>query len=84
MACKDAAAICDAASRPESRFLLQKLIPQQDMQMLHRIRIRLVETVGSWTIQIRGLLSEYAILLPMCFIGCERNESNSQANGIHR
>jgi Transposase len=37
-----AAAICEAASRPEMRFVPQKSIRQQDMQILHRIRSRLV------------------------------------------
>ena len=35
---QDAAAICEAASRPEMRFVPQKSVEQQDMQMLHRIR----------------------------------------------
>jgi transposase len=34
----DAAAICEAVSRPEMRFVAQKSIEQQDLQALHRIR----------------------------------------------
>jgi hypothetical protein len=48
-AAQDAAAICEAASRPEMRFAPQKLIGQQDLQALHRIRIRLISVTGrSW------------------------------------
>jgi transposase len=37
-----AAAICEAVSRPEMRFVPQKSIEQQDLQALHRIRSRLL------------------------------------------
>jgi len=48
-AAQDAAAICEASSRPEMRFAPQKLIGQQDLQALHRIRIRLISVTGrSW------------------------------------
>jgi transposase len=39
---RDAAAICEAISRPEMRFVPQKSIGQQDLQALHRIRSRLI------------------------------------------
>jgi transposase len=39
---RDAAAICEAISRPEMRFVPQKSIVQQDLQALHRIRSRLI------------------------------------------
>jgi transposase len=38
----DAAAICEAISRPEMRFVPEKSIAQQDLQALHRIRGRLI------------------------------------------
>jgi transposase len=59
---QDAAAICEAASRPEMRFVPQKSIEQRDMQMLHRIRSRLVGTRTQLGNQIRGLLAEYGII----------------------
>lgn len=62
---RDAAAICEAASRPEIRFVPQKSIQQQDMQMLHRIRSRLVGNRTQLSNQIRGLLAEYGIVVPL-------------------
>ena len=38
----DAAAICEAVSRPNMRFVPQKTIGQQDMQCIHRVRSRLI------------------------------------------
>lgn len=64
---QDAAAICEAASRPEMRFVPQKSIAQQDMQMLHRIRSRLVGNRTQIGNQIRGLLAEYGIIVPLHF-----------------
>lgn len=62
---EDAAAICEAASRPERRFVAAKSIEQQDMQALHRIRSRLVANRTQLGNQIRGLLAEYGIVLPL-------------------
>jgi transposase len=62
---QDAAAICEAASRPEMRFVPQKTIAQQDMQMLHRIRSRLIANRTQVGNQIRGLLAEYGIIVPL-------------------
>jgi transposase len=62
---QDAAGICEAASRPEMRFVPQKSIPQQDMQMLHRIRSRLVGSRTQLGNQIRGLLAEYGVIIPL-------------------
>lgn len=62
---QDAAAICEAASRPEMRFVPQKSVEQQDMQMLHRMRSRLVGSRTQLGNQIRGLLAEYGIIIPL-------------------
>ena len=62
---QDVAAICEAASRPEMRFVPQKSIAQQDMQMLHRIRSRLIANRTQVGNQIRGLLAEYGIIVPL-------------------
>src|SRR4051812_5511546 len=62
---QDAAAICEAASRPEMRFVPQKSIAQQDLQMLHRIRSRLVANRTQVGNQVRGLLAEYGIIVPL-------------------
>jgi transposase len=62
---QDAAAICEAVSRPEMRFVPQKSIEQQDLQALHRIRSRLLGSRTQLGNQIRGLLAEYGIIVPL-------------------
>jgi transposase len=62
---QDAAAICEAVSRPEMRFVPQKTVEQQDLQALHRIRSRLIGCRTQLGNQIRGLLAEYGIILPL-------------------
>lgn len=60
----DAEALCEAASRPTMRFVQPKTPPQQDIQLLHRVRSRLVSKRTSLSNQIRGLLGEYGIIIP--------------------
>lgn len=60
----DAEAICEAAGRPNMRFVPIKTIEQQDIQSLHRIRERLVKTRTALANEIRGLLVEYGIIIP--------------------
>jgi len=57
----DAEAICEAAQRPNMRFVSIKEIEQQDLQSLHRIRSMAVSSRTSLINQIRGLLQEYGI-----------------------
>lgn len=58
----DAAAICEAVTRPSMRFVSVNTVEQQDLQMLHRIRSRLVGERTSLCNQLRGLLGEYGIV----------------------
>ena len=60
----DADAICEAVSRPQMRFVARKTVEQQDLQALHRIRSRLIGSRTQIGNQIRGLLTEYGIVLP--------------------
>jgi len=60
----DAAAICEAVSRPHMQFVPRKTVEQQDMQALHRVRSRLIGSRTQIGNQIRGLLAEYGIVLP--------------------
>ncbi len=50
----DAEAICEAVSRPGMRFVAINTEAQQDIQMLHRIRSRLVADRTALINQIRG------------------------------
>ena len=59
----DAEALCEAAARPTMRFVQPKTLDQQDMQLLHRVRTRLVSRRTSLSNQLRGLLAEYGIVI---------------------
>jgi len=59
----DAAAICEAASRPSMRFVAIKSGEQLSIQASHRIRSRLVGNRTSLANQIRGILAEFGIVV---------------------
>ena len=61
----DAEAICEAVGRPHMRFVSVKTVAQQDIQAVHRIRERLVKTRTALVNQIRGLLAEYGVVIPL-------------------
>lgn len=61
----DAEAICEAVQRPSMRFVPSKTIEQQDLQSVHRIRSQLVGRRTAQANQIRGLLMEYGIIVPL-------------------
>jgi len=60
----DAEAICEAAQRPNMRFVAIKSVEQQDIQATHRMRGVVVERHTAQVNQIRGLLLEYGIEMP--------------------
>ncbi len=60
----DAEAICEAALRPQMRFVSTKSEEQQDIQSVHRVRERLVKNRTALSNEIRGLLLEYGLVLP--------------------
>jgi len=59
----DAEALCEAAARPTMRFVQPKTSDQQDIQLLHRVRTRLVSRRTSLSNQLRGLLAEYGVVI---------------------
>lgn len=61
----DAAAICEAIQRPHMRFVPIKNLAQQSQLMLHRARQGFVEQRTATLNRIRGLLSEFGIVLPL-------------------
>lgn len=60
----DAEAICEAVCRPTMRFVAVKSIAQQDIQAVLRIREQLIKSRTAMVNQIRGLLTEYGIIIP--------------------
>ena len=61
----DAAAICEAVTRPNMRFVPIKSIEQQSRLFVHRARQGYVEQRTALINRIRGLLSELGIVLPL-------------------
>ncbi len=59
----DALAICEAAQRPNIHLVLIKPQELQDLQMLHRIRQRYVQSSTAICNQIRAYLRENGIYL---------------------
>jgi transposase len=60
----DAEAICEALLRPTMRFVAVKTIDQQALLALHRARQGFVKARTAQANQIRGLLSEYGLVIP--------------------
>lgn len=64
----DAEAICEAVARPNMRFVPEKNMEQQDIQSIHRVRETIVKNRTQLSNQIRGLLGEYGVLIPLGII----------------
>ena len=60
----DAAAICEAASRPTMRFVPVKSVEQQSMLCVHRLREGIKEDRTECINRIRGLLGEFGVVVP--------------------
>lgn len=60
----DAEAICEAVQRPNMRFVAQKTVEQQGIQMLHRSRTHFVRGRTRLCNEVRGFLSELGITIP--------------------
>lgn len=60
----DAEAICEAVSRPNMRFVAMKTVEQQAILSVHRARQGFVKARTAQANQIRGLLSEFGIVIP--------------------
>lgn len=58
----DAAAVCEAASRPSMRFVPVKSCEQQGVMSLHRVREGLKEERTACINRIRGVLAEFGLV----------------------
>jgi len=61
----DAAAICEALQRPAMRFVPVKSLDQQALLTLHRVRQGFVEQRTAVINRVRGLLTEFGIVMPL-------------------
>ncbi|TYP78711.1 transposase [Nitrosomonas communis] len=60
----NAEAICEAVTRPDMRFVPIRNVEQQAMLSVHRARQGFVKARAAQANQIRGLLSEFGIVIP--------------------
>ena len=79
-------AIAEAATRPTMRFVALKTEAQLDVQVLHRVRDRLVGDRTALMNQIRGILLERGIVVPQgrrkLLDALSALSSGSEDNGI--
>ncbi len=61
----DAEAICEAVGRPSMHFVAVKTEEQQAVLMVHRARALVVANRTALANQIRGLLGEYGLVVPV-------------------
>jgi transposase len=61
----DAEAICEAVSRPSMRFVPVKTLEQQALLTLHRVRQGYVSERTATINRVRGLLSEFGVVLAL-------------------
>jgi transposase len=61
----DAEAICEAVTRPGMRFVPIKSVEQQAVLTMHRVRQGFIEERTGTINRIRGLLSEFGVVLPL-------------------
>ena len=61
----DAQAIWEAAQRPEMRFVAVKSEQQQAVLSLHRLRAQWVKVRTLQANQMRGLLYEFGVVVPL-------------------
>src|SRR5476649_2516357 len=64
----DAEAICEAVSRTNMRFVPIKDVEQQAVLAVHRVRQGFVKARTAQANQIRGLLSEFGLIIPQGII----------------
>ena len=61
----DAEAICEAVTRPSMRFVPVKSVEQQALLALHRVRQGFVVERTAIINRLRGLMSEFGVVLPL-------------------
>jgi transposase len=77
----DAAAICEAVTRPKMRFVPIKEEHQQIILCLHRTRQGFVEERTATYNRLRGLIAEFGIVLPQK-VACLRREIGAHLEAL--
>ena len=69
----DAEAICEAVTRPSMRFVPVKSTEQQALLSLHRVRQGVVVERTAIINRLRGLMSEFGVVLPLRSVTVRRH-----------
>jgi transposase len=86
----DAAAICEAASRPHMRFVPIKTVEQQSMLAVHSLREGVKQDRNACINRIRGLLLEFGVAIPTGVRALEAvlddvlEDASNEMNGLAR
>jgi transposase len=86
----DAAAICEAASRPRMRFVPIKTVEQQSMLAVHSLREGIKQDRNACINRIRGLLLEFGVAIPTGVRALEAvlddvlEDASNEMNGLAR
>src|SRR5206468_5643296 len=76
----DAEAICEAVSRPSMRFVPVKSAEQQALLAMHRVRQGFVVERTATINRLRGLMSEFGVVLPLRSIMVRRQGAAAAEN----
>jgi transposase len=77
----DAEAVCEAVTRPSMRFVPVKSIEQQALLALHRVRQGFVVQRTALINRLRGLLSEFGVVMPLRSVTVRRQAAQA-AEGL--
>lgn len=73
----DAEAVCEAVSRPSMRFVPVKSVEQQALLTLHRVRYGFVVERTALINRLRGLLTEFGVVLPLRAVTVRRQAAQA-------
>lgn len=73
----DAEAVCEAVTRPNMRFVPVKSAEQQALLTLHRVRQGFVVERTAVINRLRGLLSEFGVVLPLRSVTVRRQAAQA-------
>ena len=77
----DAEAICEAVTRPSMRFVPVKSVEQQALLAMHRVRQGFVVERTATINRLRGLLTEFGVVLPLRSVTVRRQAAQA-AEGL--
>ncbi|HKA46084.1 MAG TPA: IS110 family transposase [Burkholderiales bacterium] len=73
----DAEAVCEAVTRPSMRFVPVKSVEQQALLTVHRVRQGFVVERTAVINRLRGLLSEFGVVLPLRSVTVRRQAAQA-------